>query len=69
MSGDDVVILVNDARVYEAKFPKAGAQLLDLLLAVGASVAGIRDQLSMLTFSKRSVVFIVSPFCPTAGLP
>ena len=64
MTGDDVVILVNDARVDESKFPKAGAQLLDLLLAVNTGIAGIWDQSVNADFLKTLGGVHRFPFLP-----
>ena len=45
VSGDDIEILVDDDGIYKAEFPEGGAELIDLLRAVGTGVIRVRDQL------------------------
>jgi hypothetical protein len=66
MTGNDVVFLVDNARADKTKFPDGGSQLVDLFLLWVRALRAYGISLSMLTFSKRSVVFHRFPFLPVS---
>ena len=45
VSGNDVIVTVDDDRIDEPKLPQRGTQFVDLLRGVGSCIICIRDQL------------------------